>query len=69
VRPNGRFPAGCFSSQEAALFQIIAIPFELSADIRMVRSEMEILRCDLTIRLGGMIFVLWGFLVAIKFLG
>ncbi|MGD9616980.1 MAG: DUF1640 domain-containing protein [Alphaproteobacteria bacterium] len=34
-----------------------------------LRSEVEILRRDLTIRLGGMIFVLGGFLAAIKFLG
>ena len=41
----------------------------LSAEIKMIRAEMEILRRDLTIRLGGMIFVAAGFLAAIKFFG
>jgi len=41
----------------------------VSAEIRMVRSEIEVPRRDPTIRLGGMIVLLGGFLAAIKFLG
>jgi hypothetical protein len=48
--------------------EMASLRSELSGEIKMVRPEMEILRRDLTIRLGGMIFVLGGFLVAIKFL-
>jgi hypothetical protein len=41
----------------------------LSAEIKMIPVEMEILRRVLTIRLGGVIFVAAGFLAAIKFFG
>lgn len=34
-----------------------------------LKSEIELLRRDLTIRLGGMIVILGGFLAAIKFPG
>ncbi|MBV9861703.1 MAG: DUF1640 domain-containing protein [Alphaproteobacteria bacterium] len=41
----------------------------LRADMTSLRAEMEILRRDLTIRLGGMIVVATGILLAAKFFG
>ena len=38
-------------------------------DIAALRAEMEILRRDLTIRLGGMLVVATGVLLAAKFFG
>ncbi|HEX2151039.1 MAG TPA: hypothetical protein VHG31_03450 [Stellaceae bacterium] len=49
--------------------EMASLRSELSGEIKIVRSEMEMLQRDLTIGLGGMIFILGGFLVAIKFLG
>jgi hypothetical protein len=42
---------------------------ELRAEFALIRSEMEVLRRDLTIRLGSMIVVATGVLLAAKFLG
>lgn len=42
---------------------------DLIHEIATLRSEMEILRRDLTIRLGGMIVVATGVLLAAKFFG
>jgi hypothetical protein len=49
-------------SRLATTEDLVALRTELKA-------EIEILRPDLTIRLGGMIVLLGGFLAAIKFLG
>jgi hypothetical protein len=46
-----------------------ALEARLSAEIKMIRTEMEILRRDPTIRVGGMIFVAAGSLAAIRFFG
>ncbi len=43
---------------------IAALRAELKADIELMRREMEILRRDLTIRLGGMMVVAVGILLA-----
>ena len=42
---------------------------ELRAEFALIRSEMEVLRRDLTIRLGSMIVVATGVLLAAKFFG
>jgi hypothetical protein len=42
---------------------------EFKAEIALLRSEMEILRRDVTIRLGSMIVVATGVLLAAKFFG
>jgi hypothetical protein len=42
---------------------------EMNAGFAALRAEMEILRRDLTIRLGGMIVVTTGVLLAAKFFG
>jgi hypothetical protein len=42
---------------------------EMNAGFAALRAEMEILRRDLTIRLGGMIVVATGVLLAAKFFG
>lgn len=47
----------------------LATKDDLSATEARLKAEIEILRRDLTIRLGGMVFVLGGFLAAIKFFG
>ena len=49
--------------------KIDRIAAELRAEFSLIRSEMEILRRDLTIRLGSMIVVATGVLLAAKFLG
>jgi hypothetical protein len=56
-------------SRLATKEDLSAVEARLSTEIKMIRAEMEILRRDLTIRLGGMIFVAAGFLAAIKFFG
>jgi len=38
-------------------------------EVAALRADMEILRCDLTIRLGSMIVVATGILLAAKFFG
>ncbi len=42
---------------------------EFKAEFALLRSEMEVLRRDVTIRLGGMIVVATGVLLAAKFFG
>jgi hypothetical protein len=42
---------------------------ELNAGINSLRAEMEIMRRDITIRLGGMIVIATGVLLAAKFFG
>jgi hypothetical protein len=42
---------------------------EMNAGFAALRAEMEILRRDLTIRLGGMIVIATGILLAAKFFG
>ncbi len=42
---------------------------EMNAGFAALRAEMEILRRDLTIRLGGMIVIATGVLLAAKFFG
>lgn len=44
--------------------EIVALRVELKAEIALVRRDMEVLRRDLTIRLGGMIVVAIGVLLA-----
>jgi hypothetical protein len=41
----------------------------LKAEFALIRSEKEVLRRDLTIRLGSMIIVATGVLLAAKFFG
>jgi hypothetical protein len=41
----------------------------LRADMEILRREMEITRRDITIRLGGMIVVMTGILLAARFFG
>jgi chromosome segregation ATPase len=49
--------------------KIEKIAAELRAEFALLRSEMEVLRRDLTIRLGSMIVVATGVLLAAKFFG
>jgi DNA anti-recombination protein RmuC len=49
--------------------KIERVATELRAEFALIRSEMEVLRRDLTIRLGSMIVVATGVLLAAKFFG
>jgi hypothetical protein len=49
--------------------KIERVAAELRAGFALIRSEMEVLRRDLTIRLGSMIVVATGVLLAAKFFG
>jgi tRNA U54 and U55 pseudouridine synthase Pus10 len=49
--------------------KIERVAAELRAEFALIRSEMEVLRRDLTIRLGSMIVVATGVLLAAKFFG
>jgi hypothetical protein len=49
--------------------KIERVAAELRAEFALIRSEMEVLRRDLTIRLGSMIVVVTGVLLAAKFFG
>jgi hypothetical protein len=49
--------------------KIERVAAELRAQFALIRSEMEVLRRDLTIRLGSMIVVATGVLLAAKFFG
>jgi outer membrane murein-binding lipoprotein Lpp len=49
--------------------KIDRVAAELRAEFSLIRSEMEVLRRDLTIRLGSMIVVATGVLLAAKFFG
>jgi hypothetical protein len=49
--------------------RIDRVAAELRAEFALMRAEMEVLRRDLTIRLGSMIVVATGILLAAKFLG
>jgi Protein of unknown function (DUF1640) len=56
-------------SQLATKADLSQLEARLTSEFAALRSEMEILRRDLTIRLGGMIFVATGILLAAKFFG
>ena len=49
--------------------RIDRVAAELRAEFALIRSQMEVLRRDLTIRLGSMIVVATGVLLAAKFFG
>jgi hypothetical protein len=49
--------------------KIDRVAAELKAEFALIPSEMEVLRRDVTIRLGGMIVVATGVLLAAKFFG
>ncbi len=56
-------------SQFATKTELFQVEAALKAEIVALRSELEMLRRDLTIRLGGMIAAAIGILLAAKFFG
>jgi hypothetical protein len=56
-------------SQLATKADLSQLEAKLTGEIVALRPEMEILRRELTIRLGGMIVVATGILLAVKFFG
>jgi hypothetical protein len=56
-------------SQLATKADLSQLEARLTSEFAALRPEMEILRRDLTSRLGGMIFVATGILLAAKFFG
>ena len=56
-------------SQLATKTDLSQLEAKLTSEIGSLRLEMEILRRDLTIRLGGMIAAATGILLAAKFFG
>ncbi len=61
--------AGFSDNQAEALTGVLREASEVDLSGLATKSDLEILRRDLTIRLGGMIVVATGLLLAAKFLG
>ncbi len=56
-------------SQLATKADLAALRAELKADIAALRADLEILKRDITIRLGSMIVIATGVLLAAKYFG
>lgn len=69
-----RLEAAGFAAEQAqdtaaALAEVMSDPAATKQDIRDLRSDLEILKRELTIRVGGMVVVATGVLLAAKFFG
>jgi hypothetical protein len=69
LRETREFDLSRLATKEDLLATRNDLKNDLAAGISALRAEMEIMRRDITIRLGGMIVVATGILLAAKFFG